>query len=298
MIFGKNLFRWELSCSRATARIALAGRKLRSRKVRDAALCERSEPPLPLDPKDRDMTDKPDAGEAARRIVAEEATGEITGDPETLVADAYIVAPEYLSQATRIEELERQNKRLRFAVEKWLHSDYCIGTPMYRDTVRDIGRAALRESDMTEDTSEWQRRLEAMGEIPGERPDIAAAKERVIAAASSPSPKAEMQGGEMEQRLAQEAARRIVERDGPAFLVPGKLGSDAVLVAEAYLSSSKRIEELEKALGEFYGAERDVTKWENETPDNLDPTKVYKRIEKARKAARAALRAIAATKGE
>lgn len=35
---------------------------------------------------------------------------------------------------------------------------------------------------------------------------------------------------------AKEAAERIIERDGPAFLVPGKLGDDAVKVATAYLS--------------------------------------------------------------
>lgn len=104
-----------------------------------------------------------------------------------------------------------------------------------------------------------------------------------------------------------EAARRIVETHdayrieqnkedastGPYLRAlhayEGARLDSGLLVARALLSSSKRIEELEKALGEFYEAERDVTKWENETPDNLDPTKVYKRIEKARKAARAAL---------
>jgi hypothetical protein len=51
----------------------------------------------------------------------------------------------------------------------------------------------------------------------------------------------------------EEAARRIMERDAPAFLVEGKLGSDAVTVARALLAAEARIRVLEEALTNIEG---------------------------------------------
>jgi hypothetical protein len=52
----------------------------------------------------------------------------------------------------------------------------------------------------------------------------------------------------------EEAARRIMERDAPAFLVEGKLGSDAVTVARALLAAEARIRELENIVKHMLGA--------------------------------------------
>jgi hypothetical protein len=51
----------------------------------------------------------------------------------------------------------------------------------------------------------------------------------------------------------EEAAHRIMERDAPAFLVEGKLGSDAVTVARALLAAEARIRVLEEALTNIEG---------------------------------------------
>jgi hypothetical protein len=53
---------------------------------------------------------------------------------------------------------------------------------------------------------------------------------------------------EIHMTTPEEAARRIMERDAPAFLVEGKLGSDAVTVARALLAAEARIWVLEEAL--------------------------------------------------
>jgi hypothetical protein len=49
----------------------------------------------------------------------------------------------------------------------------------------------------------------------------------------------------------EEAARRIMERDAPAFLVEGKLGSDAVIVARALLAAEARIQVRKETLEAF-----------------------------------------------
>jgi len=56
---------------------------------------------------------------------------------------------------------------------------------------------------------------------------------------------------------AMEAARRIMERDAPAFLVPGKLGHDAVTVARALLQQREAI--IEECYQAAWGAMRHGT---------------------------------------